>query len=115
MRAMFCALFLVWLIVAKAYGLLNFKGPECIRDNFLNLTQSMNTYLAAHPFLLNSMIVATSWNIDLLILSFVFLFVFYYRSWRPCIWSLLFYITRAIIQVSLLPHYLALLWTQNPQ
>lgn len=99
MRASFCLLFLIWLIVAKAYGLLNYQSPECIRDNFLTLSQSMNSYLAAHPTMLKAMIISTTWNIDLMFLSFIFLFIFYYRSWRPCISCLLFYLTRAIIQI----------------
>ncbi len=103
-RAMFCFLFMLWLIVAKAMNLLSFVGPVCIRDNFLEMTKSMNDYLRVHPTLLKVMIVATSWNIDVLILCFSFLFIFYYRSWRLCIWALMFYIARSLIQVEASPH-----------
>lgn len=92
-------MFMFWLVLAKNFNLLSFQSPACIRDNFFAYTKEMNLYLADNPFLLKCMIVATSWNIDALIFSFGFVFVFYYRSWRLCFWALMFYITRSIIQV----------------
>ena len=89
----------------------DFKSPDCIRDDFFDITQGMNSYLAAHPTFLKAMIVTTSWNIELMVLSFMFLFIFYYRSWRPCIWSVQFYICRGILQVSDLPYPSAFLWS----
>ena len=72
----------------------------------------MNNYLATHPTVLKALIGTSSLTMDFLFLSTIFLFVFYYRSWRACICALMTYSTRAIVLVSL-SHYLANIWAQD--
>ena len=81
----------------KFTGALSFSSPECINDAFFTLTAEMNEYLGERREVLDSLIIVTSLNIDVSMVCFSFLFVYYYRSWRMPFWAGMFYPFRSLV------------------
>lgn len=85
-----------------------FKNGECLRDVTFEWTTFMNDYLHDHRDIKKRYIIFASFLMDCMLISFMLLFFFYWRSYRVILAYAMFFSLRAWIQVSFLILYLSI-------
>jgi hypothetical protein len=70
---------------------------ECLRDYTFFMTSPVNKFLKEHPTVTNAFIIYSSMLMDFLIVTFVLLFLLYWKTYRPVITYILFFGFRVIV------------------
>ena len=70
---------------------------QCLYDHTFQMTSKVNSFLQEHPSVTNAFIIYSSFLMDFLIVSFVLLFIFYWKTYRPVITYILFFGFRVIV------------------
>lgn len=74
-------------------------SPECLNDGLFNLTQSLNTYFIHNTIARRVLLIVCSLCIDGVFFASSIYWILVSRSWRFLFVLLLFYGTRALVQV----------------
>ena len=72
---------------------------ECMRDYTFLMTAKVNEFFRSHDSVTNGFIIYSSMMMDFLIVSFISLFILYWKTYRPIITYVLFFGFRIIVQV----------------
>ena len=72
---------------------------ECIRDLTFIATDSINNFLIRNTDIKNLYIIYASFLMDLMILGYISLFIFYWKTYRLMIAYIIFFGIRTFVQV----------------
>jgi hypothetical protein len=91
---------LVSLLLLNSYTgyLLPIRSPDCVWDAMFVYTEGMNKYLSENSEIKDCMITVSSLLIDILLIDFGIRWILFGTTWRPILFILLFYTSRALIQ-----------------
>ena len=70
---------------------------ECLRDQMFTLTSTVNNFLSEHPTVTNGFIIYSSMLMDFIIVSYCFVFLLYWKTYRLLITYILFFGIRTIV------------------
>jgi len=100
LRATFALLFFTILLstaIATTSRKDKITRQECMRDYTFLLTASINKFLQGHEGITNGFIIYSSMMMDFLIVSFMMIFIFYWKTFRPIVTYALFFGFRIVV------------------